>query len=225
MKKLGPRIRYLRYLLNKALLLRRGFPLCTLGDKSNACAWTLCPHGLGAQSVVYSAGVGKDITFEHALVERFGCQVTLLDPSPTGLQTMNLPENKIPQFKFLPIGLAGRSGRLRLAPPPRAEEGSWFASGDGEGTIEVPCRDLVSLLEEQRHRHVDLLKLDIEGAEYGVIDQILQARLPVRQLLVEFHDGILPTVGIRHSVRALVKLVVRGYKLISEVGNDHTFIR
>jgi FkbM family methyltransferase len=225
MKKLGPRIRYVRHLLDKVLLLRRGFPLSELGDKSNLCAWTLCPQGLDAQSVVYSAGVGKDITFEHALVERFGCQVTLLDPSPTGLETMNRPENKIPQFKFLPIGLAGRSGTIRLAPPPRAEEGSWFASGDGEGTIEVPCRDLASLLEEHRHPHVDLLKMDIEGAEYGVIDQILQARLPVRQILVEFHDGILSTVGHRHTVRAVVKLVARGYKLISEVGNDHTFIR
>jgi FkbM family methyltransferase len=225
MKKLGPRIRYVRFLLDKALLLRRGFPLCTLGDKSNLCAWTLCPQGLDAQSIVYSGGVGKDISFEHALVKRFGCQVTLLDPSPTGIETMNRPENRIPQFRFLPVGLAERSGTLRLASPLRAEEGSWFSSGDGEGIIEVPCRELGGLLEEQRHRHVDLLKLDIEGAEYGVIDRILQARLPVRQILVEFHDGILPKVGIRHTVRAVVKLVARGYKLISEVGNDYTFIR
>ena len=89
----------------------------------------------------------------------------------------------------------------------------------------MPCRELGELLEEQRHRRVDLLKMDIEGAEYGVIDQILRARLPVRQILVEFHDGILPSVGIRHTVRAVVKLMARGYKLISEVGNDYTFIR
>src|SRR5437870_565224 len=81
------RMLYAKHLMISALFVRRGHSLCVLGDKSVGCSWAFCPEGLGAESVVYSGGVGNDISFEHALVERFGCSVTLFDPSPTGRAT------------------------------------------------------------------------------------------------------------------------------------------
>src|SRR5437879_3205316 len=100
------------------------------------------------------------------------CSVILVDPSPIGMATMELPQNKIPQLRFFPVGLAGRCGILRLAPPFTPEGDSWFSHASDSGTIEVRCLDLATLMEQNHHRHVDLLKIDIEGAEYGVIDQI-----------------------------------------------------
>src|SRR4051812_3380296 len=82
------RLFYVRYLILCGLLLRRNFRLAALGDRSTGCEWTFCPDGLGAGSVIYSGGVGNDITFEHGLVDEFKCQVHLLDPSPTGVATM-----------------------------------------------------------------------------------------------------------------------------------------
>src|SRR5213075_47075 len=153
------RMIYVRHLVKKALLTSRGYDLLRLGDKEAGCSWTLCPDGLGSASVVYSGGVGNDISFEHELVKRFGCTVFLFDPSPTGLATMNLPENKIPNFQFQPVGLAGARGTLRLAPPLHAEEGSWYANTTTAATVEVPVLDLASLLDQNGHRHIDLLKL------------------------------------------------------------------
>src|SRR5438552_6202809 len=138
---------YLRHLIICGLLLRRGFPLRTLGESSIGCSWTFCPDGLGPESVVYSGGVGNDISFERALVREFGCPVHLLDPSPTGLATMNLPQNRIPQFRFLPVALAGSPGTLLLAPPLYGDEGSWRSAGAAPGTIQVPCQDLATLLQ------------------------------------------------------------------------------
>jgi len=216
---------YLRHLVRRALLIRKGHALCTLGEKSTGCSWTFCPNGLGPSSIVYSGGVGNDITFEHALVKRFGCLVHLADPSPTGIATMNLPENKIPQFRFSPVGLAGRCGTLRLAPPLSAQEGSWFKHRAGDGGIEVPCLDLATWLENNGHNHVDLLKLDIEGAEYEVLEHLLKRGIPVSQILVEFHSGLLPGFKKSQTLRALVGLLRHGYKLISEVGTTQTFIK
>src|SRR5216117_15515 len=93
----------LRYRLFYGLLLCRRYPLLELGNRATGCSWRFCPNGLTAESIVYSGGVGRDITFEHALVQRFGCSVVLFDPSPTGLQTMSRPENQIPQFRFHPV--------------------------------------------------------------------------------------------------------------------------
>jgi FkbM family methyltransferase len=218
------RLFYIRHLLKRTFLFKRGYRLANLGERSTGCSWTFCPDRLGPTSIVYSGGVGRDVTFEHALVQKFGCVVFLLDPSPTGLTTMNLPDNQIPQFRFSPVGLAGQSGTLRLAPPLADAEGSWFSHPNAANAVEAPCFDLATLLRQNGHTRINLLKLDIEGAEYGVIDQILRERIQVDQILVEFHDGLLPGVHLTQSLRALFRLLARGYHLLAEEGNNHTFL-
>src|SRR5262245_705576 len=117
-------LRTLRYRLFYGLLMKRGVELVTLGDESRGIQWTICPIGLSARSIVYSGGVGTDISFEHALVQRFGCEVVLLDPSPMGLKTMALGENNISQFHFLPLALAGRAGSIKAGRHPD-DPASW----------------------------------------------------------------------------------------------------
>jgi FkbM family methyltransferase len=219
------RILYLRHLLICRFFLRTGVNLRTLGEKAVGCSWTFCPDGLGRDSIIYSGGVGNNISFERELVTDFKCSVHLLDPSPTGVATMELPENRIPEFHFLPVGLAGHSGNFRLAPPAAPEEGSWYSSSDSSNTIEVTCTDLATLMNKNHHSRIDLLKLDIEGAEYGVIEQILSKQIPVRQILVEYHDGLLPGIRLQDSIRSMLKLLRTGYTLIARVGNNHTFLQ
>jgi FkbM family methyltransferase len=218
-------LRDLRYNLFYGFALSRRFSLQTLGAPDSICKWTIHPTGLGPQSIVYSAGIGSDITFEHALVKNFHCDVVLIDPSPTGLKTMGLSENKIPQFRFFPIGLTGQPGKLNLAPPLDAKGDSWFAGTTRTaGSMEVPCADVSSLMEQNHHAHIDLLKLDIEGCEYGVIEDILNRRLPVVQIAVEFHHGILPGFTRSQTIRTILKLISRGYALVDQTGANHTFV-
>src|SRR5438132_4867846 len=140
-------LRDLRYRMFYSLVLRKA-ELVTLGAPDSICQWTVCPTGLGPGSIVYSGGIGSDITFEHALAQKFGCQIVLLDPSPTGVKTMELGENKIPQFHFHPLALAGYTGKLGLRPPLAPDGDSWFAPADHGGQLDVPCTDLVSLMKQ-----------------------------------------------------------------------------
>jgi FkbM family methyltransferase len=218
-------LRGLRYRLFYGLALSRGFPLATLGAPESICKWTICPEGLNSKSVVYTGGLGRDISFEHALLDRFGCEMVLYDPSPCALETMARSENQIPQFHFFPTALAARNGKLALAPPLDPAGDSWFARDDGTAKIEVPCTDLSSLMAQNRHQHIDLLKLDIEGSEYEVIDDLLQRRIPIRQICVEFHHGILPGISRGQTIRSMLKLLRRGYKLLNQEGANHTFLR
>jgi FkbM family methyltransferase len=219
------RMFYVRHLIICGLLLRRSFRMATLGDKSVGCSWTFCPDGLGPDSVVYSGGVGKDISFEHEFVRQFKSHIQLFDPSPTGLATMELPENNLPQFHFHPVALSGHCGTLRFAKPVHEEEGSWYASDNDSSAVEVPCTDLSSLMKKNGHTKIDLLKIDIEGAEFGVVHEILRKRIPVRQLLVEYHDGLLPGIKVTDSLRSMARLTLRGYKLIARVGTNCSFIK
>ena len=80
-------------------------------------------------------------------------------------------------------------------------------------------------MKQNGHNHIDLLKLDIEGAEYEVIDDMLKQRLPVRQVLVEFHNNLLPGIRRRQTVRAILKMAAAGYRLVKKDGENHTFIK
>jgi FkbM family methyltransferase len=227
MASLGRKFRDLRYSIFYRLFLNQGYPLETLGNRATGCAWTFHPRPLNESSVIYSGGVGKDIAFERDLVERYGCAIVLLDPSPTGRETMAQPENQIPEFKFFPVALARRCGEVILAPPGNPEEGSWFADSNHSAGIKVPSVDLQSLMRENGHTRIDLLKLDIEGSEYEVIDGLLTAGVPVEQLCVEFHHGMLTLPGIRRNqtIRAMFKLAMHGYKLVHVEGSNHTFLK
>lgn len=220
-------LRDLRYRLFYGALTKRGYPLLELGNSDTGCSWRFFPDGLNASSIIYSGGIGKDITFEHALVKKFGCSIVLIDPSPTGLETMALPENQIPQFKFHPVALAGSCGTLKFAPPGCIDEGSWSMQRKDSATLEVRCVNLSTLLKENQHRQIDLLKIDIEGSEYEVIDDLIKQQIPVKQLLVEFHHGNihLPGIARKDTIRSILKLRAAGYYLIDQSGSNYTFFR
>ena len=51
--------------------------------------------------------------------------------------------------------------------------------------ITVPVKTLGTTMRELGHDHIDLLKMDIEGAEYAVLDAMLASPLRPGQLLVD----------------------------------------
>ena len=87
---------------------------------------------------------------------------------------------------------------------------------------------LSNIMERLRHKKIDLLKLDIEGAEYKVIDSIIQDNLEIGLICVEFdetHDK-LDDLYVTRIKNALKKLLRSGYVLISvEGGGNYTLIK
>src|SRR5258708_4403449 len=221
---LAKSFRDLRYWIFYGVIRKRGVELVTLGDEKFGLQWTICPVGLNRHSIVYSAGVGGDVTFERALVERFDCRIVMCDPSPIAAKTMARTENRLPNFRFFPVGLAGHSGTIEVTEQLDKDGETWFSRnerGDGKKTV---CLDLKSLMEKNGDDRIDLLKIDIEGSEYEVIEELSQRRIPVRQLCVEFHHGILPGISRMRSVRTMVKLMMRGYRLVHQEVCNHTFM-
>jgi FkbM family methyltransferase len=191
------------------------------------CAWTLATEGLNRESRVLSAGAGHDISFELELIRRFGCRICLLDPSPTGEETLNLLGNARPQeLEFVRAGLAGKEGELAFDNPLDATEGSFrFGEEKGEGGLSFPCLTVAGAMKERGWSRLDLLKIDIEGFEYGVLDSVLGRRLEIRQICVEFHHGRGFPFTRWDTIRAIARLRMAGYRLIHKIHSDHTFIK
>jgi hypothetical protein len=74
---------------------------------------------------------------------------------------------------------------------------------------------------------IDLLKMDIEGAEYAVIRDIVTMKLLPRVLLVEFDEAHTPmdsdaNTRIKHHIEMLGQA---GMRCIAVEGSDASFIR
>jgi len=81
------------------------------------------------------------------------------------------------------------------------------------------------MMEKLGHERIDLLKIDVEGAEYGILDSLNDvAELPA-QLLVEFHHRF-PGIGKQRTVDCIDNLRKLGYRIfsVSETGREVGFL-
>ena len=181
---------------------------------------------MNEKSKVLSAGVGHDMSFELELVQQFGCEVFLLDPSPTGQKTWMEQNYRPPEIHFYPWALGAQDGEMFLAEPLDPLEGSYrsLAAESPQG-LKVPVISVNSLMSLSKWKDIDLLKLDIEGAEFAVISQMIGLDICPTQICVEFHHGDgFPTTR-RDTIRTIVTLLRKGYRLVHRLHWDHTFIR
>lgn len=86
-------------------------------------------------------------------------------------------------------------------------------------------RTLASLLKELGHERLDVLKMDVEGSEYDVIDQVLQQGITIDQILVEYHHQF-KSVPTSKTARNVATLRRHGYRVfhISETGREYSFV-
>jgi FkbM family methyltransferase len=190
--------------------------------------WCICPDSLHQGSTVYSFGVGKDISFDRALIERFGAEIHAFDPTPISAKWIRRQPVE-PRFHFHPYGIAGYDGVAEFALP--LSHGVSFTllpDVPSKRTAHGEVYRLATIFEKLGHKRIDLLKLDIEGAEYEVIPQVIAAADRIDQLLVEFHHRLIPGgEGLERTRMALGLLAANGFALfnVSPRGLEYSFLR
>ena len=83
-------------------------------------------------------------------------------------------------------------------------------------------------MKELRHHRLDLLKIDIEGAEYKVINSIIEDNIDIRVICVEYDECYSPLdTKYKNRIRASVNnLLAYGYSLVYTQGNgNYTFVK
>jgi Methyltransferase FkbM domain len=95
---------------------------------------------------------------------------------------------------------------------------------DFSEAVEVPVYRLASIARMLGHERIDVLKMDIEGAEYGVLEDLLVSGLAVKQVLVEFHHRR-AEIGVEKTKRAIRCLNEAGYRIfsVSASGEEYGF--
>ena len=150
--------------------------------------WVIAPDALRHdQPIVYSFGLGEDISFDLAMIREYGAIVHGFDPSPTQTDWANrsdLPKS----FHFHNIGLADRDGTLSFGTPTAIGQDDYSVlRGDSQSAVKLSVARLETLMRDIGHTQIDIVKMDIEGAEFDALRDIIASIARPAQLLIEFH--------------------------------------
>ncbi|HEX7387967.1 MAG TPA: FkbM family methyltransferase [Castellaniella sp.] len=202
-------------------------------------------------STCYLAGAGEDISFDTILVRQFGCRVRIIDPTPRAIKHFealseavaagrpfsvngstsefyHVSPSDLERMSFLPIGLAGLDQEMKFYFPKDPQHVS-CSTANLQRTSEfftAQCHRLSAIMKQQGDYKIDLLKIDIEGAEYEVIRDITDSGVPPRLLLVEFDEAHSPLDAQASSrIAASVKqLLDAGMHCVAIDGSNLTFV-
>lgn len=186
-------------------------------------SWLVPDSILVNGSICYCGGVGEDISFDLALIERYGCIVYAFDPTPRAIAHVEAVAKDVRSFHFAPYGLWSREKTLKFFAPRNPNHVSHSAV-NLQGTKDyfvASCRRIPDIMQANGHVAIDLLKLDIEGAEYEVLDDLLRTETHPKVLCVEFDQP----APILRTVRMIQRILNAGYLLVSVDAWNYTFVR
>jgi FkbM family methyltransferase len=205
--------------------------LATMGIRPTACvplaspnpgeqAWVISAERLPEEPLVYSLGLSENISFDLGMIQQHRAKVHGFDPTIESQRF--IAKSRIPAgFHYHPLAVAGHDGELDLYE--RLGKGG---RKKGACFLRAYCKKMSSLVHELGHSRLDVLKIDVEGSEYSILEDVCLKQIPVSQIAVEFHHRF-EEVGLSATVRAHQMLLRYGYQLahISDWAEEFLYVK
>jgi len=170
------------------------------------------------------ANVGATARRYRALYPR--AEIHCFEPYPPSFSQLSAALSTDPHMSLHPTALSSAAGRALLKVNRNAETNSLLPSdrragrywGEGvletETEIEVPVQTLDGFCAERSIERIDVLKLDVQGAEYAVLEGAATLLSAARIGVIYMEAIIAPTyVGQRRLVDYLALTSEKGYEL------------
>ncbi|KAH8044460.1 hypothetical protein JL721_12845 [Aureococcus anophagefferens] len=136
---------------------------------------TVCLDDLEPPCVVYSFGVADSWTFDDFAAAR-GCEVFSFDPAMARQGSFRRGAS----IRFEPVGVGNETLEFY--------DGSDSTSLFGGAATGYPVETLADIMARHAHPFVDVVRMDIEGAEWPVLAEMLHGSVRrIGQLLLEAH--------------------------------------
>jgi FkbM family methyltransferase len=207
--------------------------------------WIIPRGRLKSNAVCYLVGAGEDISFDLAVSDQYGCAVHIFDPTPRAVEHVLATKSKLSQrqpmpcatspsgyypeadpdtallMQLHPFGIWSEDKTLRFFAPKEQAHVSYSLVNlqKSDNFMEVPVRRLSGVMRELGHQQIDLLKIDTEGAEYQILEAMLQDQLEVNIICIEFDETASNHID-RHYLRrikqTLTALMQAGYTVVAK---------
>lgn len=177
--------------------------LAAHGDQTLRLDYDLAPD-----AVVIDAG-GFEGQWASDIFARNLCQVHVFEPVPGFAEQIRKRFVRNPSIHVHACALGGQDAQLSLSL--EADASSAFAQGRDAGSVTAPVRQFSALCAELGIADIALIKINIEGGEYDLLDHIVASGLITRigQLQIQFHDFV-PDAAAR--MRAIQQALARTHE-------------
>jgi FkbM family methyltransferase len=117
-------------------------------------------------------------------------QIVTVEPDPANFEILTRNLNGIPNVKPIRAAVWTHDGEIQLFDPGIGAWGLQVRENATSSTpsVSVPAISLPSLLREFPSGHLDLLKIDIEGAEKEILENADSWMPSVTAVVIELHD-------------------------------------
>ena len=207
-----------------------------LGDKG--WAWPVIKDHLTESSICYCVGAGGNVSFDIALYNEYKSNIFIIDPTKYAVniakKAMERAENP-DKIKLIEVALSDEEGGFKMKQNPQGQSHSIIKNSKLHDldikTHTVPCKTLSTLMKEYNHTKIHMLKIDIEGSEYKVIEDILSKKIDIDIINVEFHgewlsDKWSKCASYKDLNEIIEKLIKKGYILTYQNGyREYMFVK
>ncbi len=173
---------------------------------------------------IFSFGLGEDISFDIDMMKQYKCTLHGFDPTPKSIkyiESLNLDQN----FHFYKYALSDKNGTLSFNLPVNDDHISGSLEEiSSSNTIQVKCKNLQSICKELNIKDIDILKMDIEGSEYKVLENMIDSNIYPDQVLVEYHH-FFKSISNDQTKKSIDLLLNNKYELFKIEGYNYSFIR
>lgn len=155
------------------------------GKLVNVGNYKILSDNISQSSIIYSCGIAENISFDEAISQKYGCDVFMFDPTERSNKYMNSIDN--PKLKFFNIGIWKIDGNIKFYMPKNSGGINFSATNlfKTKMHIYLPCKTIKSLMYELNQTKIDILKMDIEGAAFEILEDILDNNIYPHQIIAE----------------------------------------
>lgn len=164
-------------------------------------------YELDGRSLVFDLG-GFEGQWASDLFARYGCSIWVFEAAPEFSRAVVHRFAHNPRIRVFPFGLGERTKEMTLSLDGDASSGYMAGSTTTEARIIAASE----FLSEHRVERIDLMKVNIEGAEYDLLDHLLETGWTSRivDLQVQFHDFV---PGAEARMRAIQRRLSATHEL------------
>lgn len=174
------------------------------------------------KSVIVDVGCGYMAEFSQSLIEKYNLKAYGVDPTLKHKpHLLEIEAKHGGKFKHIQVAITKENGKISFNETLDNESGSILKDHknilhDSIRTYEVESMNLPTLLNHLNLSEVDLLKLDLEGAEFELLNNITEEDIkPFKQIFIEFHHLAVKSYTKKDTLRMVNKIKSLGFKSFS----------
>ena len=139
-------------------------------------------------SIVFDLG-GYKGEWANKIYQKYKCNVFIFEPIPFLVDEINSKFSGIEKIKTYRFGLSNKTKKMDIF---LSDDGSSFNTNYGSDKIECDVVSISDFIKDNNIEKIDLIKINIEGDEYAVLNNLLDNKLIniFTNIQVQFHHFI-----------------------------------